>query len=238
MLEKSRTVNPHFTTGPILATSLGLTGCDGAMSTLAPAGQAATDIAWITWVMISGTLFFMLLMSALWLQAVYRPSERTQKLNGRSVLIYGGLVMPLVVITLLLIYGVRTGHSMLPLGQPDMEVRVTAHQWFWEFEYEAADGRTLTLIDELHLPVNQRVDVHVSTADVIHSFWVPSLGGKIDAIPGRVNTIRLQPTRGGQFRGQCAEFCGVLHAHMAFEVTVHEAGDFQAWFEDRLEDES
>ena len=188
--------------------------------------------------MIGGVLFFMLLMSALWLQAVYRPSERTQTLNGRAVLIWGGLALPLVVITALLIYGVRTGHSMLPIGQPDLEVRVTAQQWFWEFQYRTPDGRTLTLIDEFHLPVHQRVDVHISTADVIHGFWVPALGGKIDAIPGRVNTIRLQPTRTGQFRGQCAEFCGVLHAHMAFEVTVHEAEDFRTWLQEMQEQEN
>lgn len=212
-----------------------LTGCASSVSTLDPAGQGAADIAWITWVMIGGTLFFMALMTVLWLQAVYVPSERTQKLNGRSVLIWGGLAMPLAVIILLLIYGVRTGHSMLPIGQPDLEVRVTAYQWFWEFEYQTPDGRALTVIDELHLPVGQRVDVHVVTADVIHSFWVPALGGKIDAIPGRVNTIRLVPTRTGQFRGQCAEFCGALHTHMAFEVTVHEADQFETWLQQRQE---
>ena len=238
MTEDIRKTSLYPSIGIVVAGFLALSGCSSPMSTLDPAGQGAADIAWITWIMIFGTLFFMALMSALWLQAVYRPSERTRGLNGRAVLIWGGLAMPLAVITLLLIHGVRTGHSMLPIGSPDLEVRVTAYQWYWEFEYEAPDGRTLTVIDEFHIPVDQRVDVHVGTADVIHSFWVPALGGKIDAIPGRINTIRLQPTRTGQFRGQCAEFCGVLHAHMAFEVTVHEADDFQAWLARRLEEES
>ena len=217
---------------------MGLSGCQGSMSTLAPAGQGAADIAWITWIMLIGVVFFMLLMSVLWLHAVYRRSPEPLKLRGRSALIWGGLALPLAVITLLLVYGVRTGHSLLPLGAPDLEVRVTAYQWFWEFEYDAGDGRSVIVIDELHLPVDRRVDVLVSTADVIHGFWVPVLGGKIDAVPGRVNTIRLQPTRTGQFRGQCAEFCGALHAHMAFEVTVHERDGFQAWLAERLEDES
>ncbi|MGY6553318.1 MAG: cytochrome c oxidase subunit II [Wenzhouxiangella sp.] len=221
----------HLSTAAVAGLCLLLSACDGSMSTLAPAGQAAADIAWISWVMIFGTLFFMLLMSVLWLQAVYRPSERTRTLDSRTVLIWGGLAMPLAVITLLLIYGVRSGHSMLPIGQPDGEVRVTAYQWFWEFEYDTDDGETFTLIDELHLPVGQRIDVHVGTNDVIHSFWVPALAGKIDAIPGRINTIRLHPTRIGEFRGQCAEFCGVLHAHMAFEVTVHTAESYRAWLQ-------
>lgn len=188
--------------------------------------------------MIIGTLLLMGLMSALWLHAVYGRSERARQWRGRHVVIAGGLVLPLAVITMLLVYGVRTGHSMLPIGSPDLEVRVKAYQWFWEFEYDTDSGQTITLVDELHLPVDRRIDFHVATADVIHAFWVPALGGKIDAIPGRVNTVRLHPTRTGEFRGQCAEFCGALHAHMAFDVTVHEAGDFEEWLAGQLEDES
>lgn len=213
-----------------------LSGCAGSMSALDPAGQAASEIAWITWVMIIGTLVLMALMSLLWLHAVYRRGQQpVAGLSNQKVLIGGGLILPLVVITLLLVYGVRTGHSMLAIGQPDLEVRVMAYQWFWEFEYTDEHGRSVTLVDELHLPVNQRIDFQIETADVIHAFWIPSLGGKVDAIPGRVNTLRLVPTRTGQFGGQCAEFCGARHAHMRFEVTVHERDDFEQWLTDALE---
>jgi cytochrome c oxidase subunit II len=208
---------------------IALAGCQGTHSTLHPAGQGAADVAWITWVMIFGCLFFMALMSAFWLHAVYRQRREALGYSNRLLLIGGGLVLPLVVILVLLIYGVRSGHSMLPVGSPDLEIRVTAQQWFWRFEYEVANGQRFELIDELHLPLGARVDLHIETGDVIHSFWVPSLGGKLDAIPGRTNTLRLKPTRTGQFGGQCAEFCGARHAHMTFDVTVHEAADFETW---------
>jgi cytochrome c oxidase subunit II len=229
MRESTQRIRVHPITALSISVLTLLSGCGGPLSSLHPAGQGATDIAWITWIMIIGCGVFMLLMSGLWLHAVYRRSDEPLKIGERPILIWGGLVLPLVVITLLLAFGVRTGHSLLPIGKPDLEIRVTAYQWFWEFEYHTADGRTVTLVDELHLPVDQRIDFHVATNDVIHAFWIPALGGKIDAMPGRVNTLRLVPTRPGRFGGQCAEFCGARHAHMAFEVTVHESADFYHW---------
>jgi cytochrome c oxidase subunit II len=217
--------HPITAIGPALL----LAGCDGSMSTLDPAGQAATELAWISWLMIVGTLVLMVMMSALWLHAVYRHRDRPVKLGSTTALVGGGLALPLLVITLLLVYGVRSGQSMLPVGPADLEIKVTAHQWFWAFEYETADGQTVTLIDQLHLPKGQRIDFAIETADVIHSFWIPALGGKIDAIPGRINRLRLEPTRTGHFGGQCAEFCGARHAHMQFEVTIHELEEFKRW---------
>lgn len=208
-----------------------LVGCDGAMSTLAPAGQAAADISWIAWVMLAGTVLLMVLMSALWLHATHRRAAPLRWPEKR-ILIGGGLLLPLTVIVMLLIYGVRSGQSMLPVGTPDLVVRATGHQWWWQFQYSGPDGQVVQIANELHLPVDARVDVLVESADVIHSFWVPSLGGKLDAIPGRVNTLRLLPTRTGRYGGQCAEFCGTQHAHMRFEVTVHEAGGFANWLAD------
>jgi cytochrome c oxidase subunit II len=208
-----------------------LVGCGGAVSALAPAGQAAADIAWITWIMLAGTLLLMVLMSGLWLHASCRRKAEPLRWPERSILIGGGLLLPLAVILLLLVYGVRSGQAMLPVGTPDLVVRAIGHQWWWQFEYTGPDGQVVQT-DALHLPVDARVDVLVESADVIHSFWVPSLGGKLDAIPGRTNRLRLVPTRTGQFDGQCAEFCGARHAHMRFEVTVHEAGAFEDWLAD------
>jgi cytochrome c oxidase subunit II len=228
MFERSRRTGFHPITGAAMA-ALTLTACGGEMSTLNPAGQAAADIAWISVVMFIGMLVLMALMSGLWLHAVYRRPEKTPPTSSNAALIGGGLALPLIVITLLLVYGVRSGQSMLPIGSADLEIQVTAHQWFWEFEYETPNGQTILLIDELHLPKDRRIDFHITTADVIHGFWIPALGGKIDAIPGRVNTLRLVPTRAGDFGGQCAEFCGARHAHMRFEVVVHEPADFERW---------
>jgi cytochrome c oxidase subunit II len=212
-----------------LALGSALAGCGGTASTLAPAGQAAADIAWITWVMLAGTVLLMVLMSGLWLHAVYRGRAEPLRWSEKRILLGGGLALPLVVIVLLLGYGVRSGQSMLPVGTPDLVVRAIGYQWWWQFEYIGPDGQTVHVANELHLPVNARVDVQVESADVIHSFWVPALGGKLDAIPGRINTLRLVPTRTGRFDGLCAEFCGARHAHMQFEVTVHEADAFASW---------
>jgi cytochrome c oxidase subunit II len=212
-----------------IAAAAGTAGCSGAMSTLDPAGQGAADVARIGWIMMIGTLVFMALMSGLWLHAVYRRDRDPLQWPAGKILVGGGIVLPLVVIVLLLVYGIRSGQSMLPLGATDLQVRATGHQWWWQFEYLDENGPFAETVDELHLPVDARVDIHVQTSDVIHSFWVPSLGGKVDAIPGRTNTLRLQPTRVGTLQGQCAEFCGALHALMRFDVIVHDADDFAAW---------
>ncbi len=239
MADKHTASEPHRTIARValgIAVAAGTAGCGGAMSTLSPAGQGAADIARISWIMMIGALALMALMSGLWLHAVYRRDGEPRQWPVMRILTGGGVVLPLVVIVLLLVYGVRSGQSMLPLGEPDFEIRATGHQWWWQFEYLGDDGPLAETVDELHLPAGGRVDIHVQTTDVIHSFWIPSLGGKIDAIPGRTNTLRLNPAHPAQMRGQCAEFCGALHALMSFDVTVHEAEDFAEWLENAAND--
>lgn len=182
--------------------------------------------------MLAGSGVLMALMSGLWLHATCRARGEPLHWPEQRILVGGGLALPLVVIVVLLIYGVRSGQSMLPIGTPDLVVRAIGHQWWWQFEYIGPNGQLVRVVDQLHLPVDARVDVVVESADVIHSFWVPSLGGKLDAIPGRINTLRLRPTRTGNYGGQCAEFCGSRHAHMRFEVTVHEPAGFASWLAD------
>ena len=209
--------------------AMSLAGCgEATVSTLAPAGEAAAEIARVAWVMIAATLVLMVVMSVLGLHAVYRRSEGPVGPSPRAVILAGGVIVPTVVLLALLVYGVRSGDAMLPFGEPALEVRVTAHQWWWQFEYLDADGESVYTANELHLPVGEAIDIVVESNDVIHSFWVPALGGKIDAIPGRANRMRLRPTEIGRFRGQCAEFCGAQHARMAFDVQVHQADEFRA----------
>jgi cytochrome c oxidase subunit II len=124
------------------------------------------------------------------------------------------------------------GHSLLPLppadGQQVIRIDVTGRQWQWEIHYP---GTGLHLVDELHIPAGLPVDVHLHSADVIHSFWVPRLAHKLDAIPGHVNVLRLVADEPGSYRGQCAEFCGLGHAHMDFVVHAHAPEDFYRWLE-------
>jgi cytochrome c oxidase subunit II len=178
----------------------------------------------------------LLAVIALWLYALHRePGRATPEGTARIErrwLIGGGLVLPLASITAVLAFGIPAGHRMLPLppadGQPVLRVEVTGRQWHWEIHYPDTGVR---LIDELHIPSGQPVDVHLTSADVIHSFWVPRLAHKLDAIPGRTNVLRLEADVPGSYRGHCAEFCGLGHAHMAFVVHAHAPEEFSAWLE-------
>lgn len=116
-----------------------------------------------------------------------------------------------------------------------LALTVTGNQWWWDIQYDTSDpSKAVRTANELHLPVNVPVHVTLKSNDVIHSFWVPNLAGKQDLIPGRQTDIELLPMRTGVFRGQCAEFCGVQHAHMALDVIVEPLVDFQRWYAHQL----
>lgn len=176
-----------------------------------------------------------------WIHAINRAGEEEDDVRAERTqnrwLIGGGLVLPSICIAVLLAFGIPAGHSMLPLPPEEGEaltVEVTAHQWQWEVYYPEQGIR---LYNELHIPANTPVDVHVTSSDVIHSFWVPRLAGKADAIPGHTNVLRLKADEPGDYRGQCAEFCGSGHAHMQFEVSAHSQADFEAWQQEVSQDD-
>jgi len=169
----------------------------------------------------------------LWIHAMNRAGDdeddaRAERLQNRWI-IGGGLVLPLTSMAALLAFGIPAGHSMLPLPPEDgvaLDIEVTAHQWHWDVYYPEQGIR---LHNELHIPANAPVDIYVTSSDVIHSFWVPRLAGKIDAIPGHTSVLRLEADEPGDYRGQCAEFCGRGHAHMQFRVSAHSKTDFETW---------
>jgi len=116
-----------------------------------------------------------------------------------------------------------------------LSITLTANQWWWDVQYNSADAsKTLRAANEIHLPVGVPVRILLRSNDVIHSFWVPSLAGKQDLIPGRENDISITPTKVGLYRGQCAEFCGAQHANMAMVVQVEPYADFLKWWQDGL----
>jgi cytochrome c oxidase subunit II len=118
---------------------------------------------------------------------------------------------------------------------PQVTLKITAHQWWWDIEYSDPDpSRRVRTANEIHLPAGEPVHLELSSDDVIHSFWAPNLHGKRDMIPGRPAQFRLQPLRAGIYRGQCAEFCGLQHAHMALDIVVEPRRDFDAWYERQL----
>ncbi len=210
-----------------------LSGCSGPFSMLDPAGPSARSAAWLWWAMFSFSAIVLFAVVGLWLYAINRRfgsnSKEEDRRLGHRWIIGGGVILPIASTTLLLIFGIPLGHKMLPLPPAEGEVlriEVTGHQWWWEIRYPDSG---ITLRNEIHIPANTPVDIHLTTADVIHAFWVPRLGGKLDAIPGRTNILRLQADEPGVYRGQCAEFCGLHHAHMQFTVEAHAPQDFSAW---------
>ncbi|MDZ4281726.1 MAG: cytochrome c oxidase subunit II [Hydrogenophaga sp.] len=214
-----------------------LTGCSGAQSMLDPAGPSALAIAQVWWWMLGVATVVTLGVVAAWWLAMRRRrhsddavSDAMATRDGLRWMVGGGIVLPTLAITALLIFGTPAGMHQLPLpltgGAEPLRINVQARQWAWMLHYP---GSGVRLQNELRLPVGRAVDIHVGSEDVIHSFWVPRLGGKIDAIPGRTNIIRLQADQAGRFRGQCAEFCGLNHAHMVMTVIAMPVAEFETW---------
>lgn len=214
-----------------------LAGCSGSLSSLDPAGPSARSGALLWWSMFAYASVVLVAVVGLWLHAMRRPQdtrdeEQQRRLHNRWI-IGGGLILPSISITILLMFGVPMGHQMLPLPPsegPALRIDVIGHQWWWEVHYPDSN---ISLTNELHIPAGVPIDIHLATADVIHGFWVPRLGGKLDAIPGRINVLRLQADAPGVYLGQCAEFCGLHHAVMKFTVNAHTPENFTRWLEGR-----
>lgn len=199
-------------------------------SVLAPAGEAAARITSLSWVLIIGaTLIFVGVMALLAWALLRRESARPVSI--RLWIIGGGVVFPLLVLSALLAWSMARTPGWMERPPPGaMIVGITAHMWWWEVRYrDTASGQEVTLANELHLPVGRPVWLGLSSPDVIHSFWVPALGGKVDMVPGRVDQLMVQVDQPGIWRGQCAEYCGEQHARMALHVVGHAPADFDAW---------
>jgi cytochrome c oxidase subunit II len=201
------------------ASALVLAGCGGPLSTLDPAGPVAHAIADLWWVMLAGAAVIALLVFALVAMA-FLPSRPLARVRWYHWPLWGGLALPTVVLSALLVYALLQGDRLLPHpGAEALEVHGTARMWRWDFVPQ--DG-TAPSRDVLRIPVGRPVDLHVTSADVIHSFWIPRLGGKMDAIPGHTNVIRIMADRPGTYRGVCAEFCGTGHSTMFITVEAYD----------------
>jgi len=143
------------------------------------------------------------------------------------------VAVTVTILITLLVASVWTGRQMASLqASSAVTIAITGHQWWWEIQYEdAIPSRRVTTANELHIPTSQPVVLKVTSRDVIHSFWVPNLQGKRDLIPGYTTALWLRADRPGFFRGQCAEFCGMQHAHMALDVVAESDQNFQEWLD-------
>jgi cytochrome c oxidase subunit II len=207
-------------------------------SSLTPQGPAAETLTWLWWVMfwLAAAVFVLVVVLLAWSLLGRRdlPLD-ADRLTGESLaggsnwlILGGGVALPTVVTVLLMVLMVTSGAELRALGNPSepLVVEVTGYQFWWDVRYPDAEVRTG---NEIQIPAGEPVEFHVTSADVVHSFWVPQLGGKIDMTPGETNTLRLQAHEPGVYRGICTEYCGIQHAHMHFMVVALPPEDFDAW---------
>ncbi|HEX5998748.1 MAG TPA: cytochrome c oxidase subunit II [Hyphomicrobiaceae bacterium] len=196
-------------------------GCTGSLSTLDPAGPAASSIATMWWFMLAGATLLLVLVAGLLLLAFVSPGVGTGP-SPQAFVLTGGLALPGLTLAALVVYALIVGEHLLPhpVSSDGVRLRVIGQRWHWAFEYDHPAGARRS-IGVLHVPAGRLVEVQVTSTDVIHSFWVPRLAGKIDAIPGHITALRLKADAPGTYRGVCGEFCGVGHAGMDFTVQAH-----------------
>jgi cytochrome c oxidase subunit 2 len=209
---------------------------------LRPAGPQAGHIAELWWVTLAICAVVFLVIMAFLLHGLWRAPRSTEatpadisglSMHERSLHrgVIWGASLSTIGLLFLLAASVHTDRALASLDVKDaLHIRVTANQWWWDIKYDDPDpSRMFNTANELHVPVNRPIVVSLVSNDVIHSFWVPNLHGKRDLIPGHVLTTSFRADTPGTYRGQCAEFCGLQHAFMAFTVVAEPADAFNSW---------
>ena len=202
-------------------------------SALNPAGPRAEAVADLSWLLFYAAGAILLVVMALAAYALWAPRERRAWLASRRFVVAAGIVFPTAALAALLVYTLAIARSILNTADPPaVRIEVIGHQWWWRVHYLDERGAIdFETANEIRFPTGAVVEIALKSADVIHSFWVPNLAGKLDMIPGRVNRFRVQADRPGVYRGQCAEYCGGPHAKMAFYAVAEEPQAFTRWRE-------
>jgi cytochrome c oxidase subunit 2 len=210
-----------------------LTACaSDAPSVLEPAGPAAARVEGLWWLMfwISAAVFLVVL--GLMAQALRRrgriedPIDESEARWGEPFVGIAGVIVSWIILAAVFVVSLGVMRQLATAQEDeDLTIEVEGRMWWWDVRYP--NGAVTAT--EIHIPVGERVRVLLTSADVIHSFWVPELQVKLDQIPGRVNELWLEADRPGRFRGQCAEYCGLQHANMIFTVVAEPRADFDAW---------
>ncbi len=216
-------------------------GCSGDPPSMldARAGEARR-IAGVWWLMFALATIVYVVVAAFIVVAVVRgrretagqkagperPSERGDGPKDDTFIWFGGIVAPVIILGVLAVVTVNTTGVLRKQQQGELRIQVVGKRWWWDVRYP--EDRVTTAA-EIHIPVGRPVDIELTSDNVIHSFWVPQLAGKLDTIPGQVNHLRLRATEAGAFRGECAEYCGIQHAHMSLVVIAEPPVDFDRW---------
>jgi cytochrome c oxidase subunit 2 len=223
-----------------LVASAILSACDNSPSILEPAGPVAEgekSLAIIIFI-LAGVVFVIVISALLYCVIRFRDrpeAPEASQLHGNSRLELVWTIVPSALLVVILILTLTTLFQLAtpPSGPPSITITAVGHQWWWEFDYP---DQHIVTADQLNIPVNTVVNIKLYSNNVIHSLWVPQLGGKTDVIPGHDNTMWLEATRyvpnnslANIYRGECTEFCGTQHAHMDFDVVVQTQSDFNTW---------
>jgi cytochrome c oxidase subunit II len=221
---------------PLTGAALAVAGCRGWQSAADPQGPQASQLNALIWlfVIVAGiiwTLVMVVLAAALW-----RRRRLSAPREQRTAWYVGGAMAASVLVILgLSVASYITTRHISPDPDEPLVIRLKGYQWWWSATYEdAGPADSFITANELHVPIGRPVRVELDAEDVIHSFWVPNLAGKQDLIPGRSNSLVFTADRAGTYRGQCAEFCGLQHAHMALLVVAEPEDDFQRWRQAQL----
>jgi cytochrome c oxidase subunit 2 len=212
-----------------------LSACSGVQTMTEGAGYGSQRFSslMLLFLIVTGIAYLLVLV---FLTAALMRRRGSGSSNMRTLLIgwVAFILSGLILLTVASFLSDRR-EAEVAADQVPLKITINASQWWWGIEYKSNDpSRTLRTANELHLPVGRLVELKLNSTDVIHSLWVPALAGKQDLIPGRENNIRILATKIGHYRGQCAEFCGLQHAHMAFDVTVESPEAFAAWYNAQL----
>jgi cytochrome c oxidase subunit II len=212
-------------------------GCSGNQVVLNPHGPVSRSIANLSWVLfgLSTVIYVSVIAAATWaIRRRRRESDDSPETSAALTrTVTAAVILTAAVLVVLTLSSVTAERGLTqPSGPGAVQVDVIGHQWWWDFQYhDVTPSDTVGSPNELHIPVGVPVVLRVRSSDVIHTFWVPNLHGKRDLIPGQVTYTWIQADTPGVYRGQCAEFCGHQHAHMAFNVVAQPMDEFLAWIQ-------
>jgi cytochrome c oxidase subunit 2 len=219
---------------PLFGLAAVLAGCGGNENTLNAKSHAEGAITHLFWVVFGFCAFGFGVVCILLFLGWYRRNSPSLPFGGdekaaTGIVIGAGVALPVILLVALFIYSdlfVMKSTAAPPKGEAAMTITVIGHQWWWEVRY---GGSTAVTANEIHIPVHTKVAVIATTADVIHSFWVPELNRKMDMIPGQSNRVLLEADKPGVYGGHCSEFCGLQHAHMVVLVVAQSRAKFDKW---------
>jgi cytochrome c oxidase subunit 2 len=225
----------------MLLSSFLLAACgENSPSILNPEGPVAASEATLFYIILGIATFVFIVVEGVLVYSIFRYRERPnspapRQIHGNNTIEIAWTVAPAIFLFIALGATIYTMFTLYPSGGPQLQVRVVAHQWWWEFDYTnypGSNGHSIVTADTMHIPAGTVINAQLYSNNVIHSFWVPALTGKLDVIPGHDNHLLFEAYTsavGHTFPGECVEFCGSQHAHMHFDVVVDNADSFNTW---------